>query len=114
MHTATSVYSSSFTLFATICALGCAVSNRPRDQLLYPVLYNIAEQDIKWSMVNSVKSVETIQAIINFTYWCNASERHADETSWLKMSHVCYAASPSFRVPCIRRSNQGTPHRPCN
>lgn len=88
LHTPNYVYSRSFTLFSVVCALGCAVSGRTRDRYLYPVLLDLAEADIKWSIAYSVKSLETIQAIMNKQYWAPAPRCQSEDPSWLRLSHV--------------------------
>lgn len=88
LHTAEYVYDSSFTLFSVICALGCAISTRPRDQILYPTLISLAESNVLWSIAASVKSLEIIQAIINMKYWAPVHRRQADDPYWLHISHV--------------------------
>jgi hypothetical protein len=88
LHTPQFVRSNSFTLFSVICALGCAMSDRARDKLLCPALVSLAEGNIKWSIAASVRKVETIQAIINMTYWAPLSERQCDDPYWLRLTHV--------------------------
>ena len=88
LHTPQYVRSSSFTLFSVICALGCAMSERARDKLLCSALVALAEGNIKWSIAASVRTVETIQAIINMTYWAPLSERQCDDPYWLRLTHV--------------------------
>lgn len=88
LHTPQFVRSSSFTLFSVICALGCAMSDRARDKLLCSALVALADGNIKWSIAASVKTVETIQAIINMTYWAPLSERQCDDPYWLRLTHV--------------------------
>lgn len=88
LHTPQFVRSSSFTLFSVICALGCAMSERARDKLLCSALIALAEGNIKWSIAASVRTVETIQAIINMTYWAPLSERQCDDPYWLRLTHV--------------------------
>ncbi|KAK7432959.1 hypothetical protein QQZ08_000430 [Neonectria magnoliae] len=92
LHTPNFVYSASFTLFSVICALGCAVSIRPRDQVLYPVLLSLANGNVKWCIAASVKSLETIQAIINMQYWAPLCPRQADDPYWLNLSHAVQVA----------------------
>lgn len=58
--------------------------------MLYPVLLDLAEADLKWSIAVSVKSLETIQAIMNKQYWAPMSRRQSDDPSWLRLSHVSY------------------------
>lgn len=94
-HTLTYVFDTSFTLFSAVCALGCAVSARPRDRLLYPALYSIAEADMKWSIATSVKSLEIIQAIIIMQYWAPVSERQLEDPYWLHLNHVSQSQSIS-------------------
>ncbi|VUC29131.1 unnamed protein product [Clonostachys rosea] len=88
LHTAEYVHGCSFTLFSVICALGCELSMSHRDILLAPLLYNMAERNIKWSILNSVKTVEIIQAIIMFTFWSHAAQNYADDPSWLRFGHA--------------------------
>lgn len=88
LHTPDNVRPMSFTLFSAICALGCAISDQPRDRLLYPALFALAESNIKWSIAASVKSVETIQAIFTMEYWSPAYEKQKDDPYWLHLSHV--------------------------
>jgi hypothetical protein len=87
-HTAAYVHKSSFTLFSVICALGSAVSGRARDRHLSTLLYSMAEKNIKWSILNSVKSLEIIQAIINITYWARCYDNYTEDPSWLHFGHV--------------------------
>lgn len=88
LHTHENVYASSFTLFSAICALGGAVSTRPRDRILYPALLSIAESSLKWSIAASVQSIETVQAIIIMQYWAPLCQEQADDPYWLRLSHV--------------------------
>ncbi|KAH8654921.1 hypothetical protein BGZ61DRAFT_467197 [Ilyonectria robusta] len=92
LHTPDYVYSASFTLFSVICALGCAISIRPRDRALYPVLVSLAAGNIKWSIAASVKSLEIIQAIINMQYWAPICPRQSDDPYWLNLSHAVQVA----------------------
>lgn len=92
LHTPEFVYEASFTLFSVVCALGCAISSRPRDRVLYPALINIAEGTMKWSIATSVKTVETIQAIINLQYWAPIRARQSDDPYWLYLSHATQLA----------------------
>ncbi|KAK1539922.1 uncharacterized protein CCOS01_01236 [Colletotrichum costaricense] len=50
LHTPKYVRHASFTLFSVICALGCAISTRPRDRILYPTLLSLAEANLAWSI----------------------------------------------------------------
>ncbi|KAF4925031.1 hypothetical protein CGCVW01_v003779 [Colletotrichum viniferum] len=43
LHTPEYVYSISFTLFSVVCSMGCGISGRARDRILYPTLLSIAE-----------------------------------------------------------------------
>lgn len=88
LHTADYVFSRSFTLFSVICAVGCAVSDRLRDRLLYPTLISMAESSIKWSIAASVKSIETVQAILNYVYWAPLRQTQAEDPYWFYLSHV--------------------------
>ncbi|KAL1847809.1 hypothetical protein VTK73DRAFT_10263 [Phialemonium thermophilum] len=88
LYTPEYVYSRSFTLFSVICALGCAVSARPRDQFLYPALLSLAEAGVKWSIAVAVKSVETVQAIIVMQYWAPLCQKQSDDSCWLRLSHA--------------------------
>ncbi|KAH6962039.1 hypothetical protein BKA56DRAFT_598235 [Ilyonectria sp. MPI-CAGE-AT-0026] len=92
LHTPEYVYSASFTLFSVVCALGCAISVRPRDRVLYPALLSLAEGSMKWSIAVSVKSLETIQAIINMQYWAPICQRQSDDPCWLHLSHAAQLA----------------------
>jgi hypothetical protein len=64
------------------------MSERARDKLLCSALVALAEGNIKWSIAASVRTVETIQAIINMTYWAPLSERQCDDPYWLRLTHV--------------------------
>ncbi|GAB7324257.1 hypothetical protein MBLNU13_g07607t1 [Cladosporium sp. NU13] len=88
LHSPQFVRSASFTLFSVICALGCAMSERARDKLLCSALIALAEGNIKWSIAASVRTVETVQAIINMTYWAPLSERQCDDPYWLRLTHA--------------------------
>ncbi|CBY01806.1 hypothetical protein LEMA_P005930.1 [Plenodomus lingam JN3] len=92
LHTPQYVYSASFTLFSVICALGCALSTEPRNRLLYPTLTAVADANIRWSMAMSVKSVETVQALLLFAYWGPAHEKQRDDPYWLRLSHAIQLA----------------------
>ncbi|KAL6897493.1 hypothetical protein GGI43DRAFT_409238 [Trichoderma evansii] len=92
LHTPEYVFSTSFTLFSVICALGCAISTQPRDRILYPALLSLAEGGMKWSIAASVKSLETIQAIINMQYWAPVCQKQSDDTYWLHISHAAQLA----------------------
>ncbi|KAF4458076.1 Protein priB [Fusarium austroafricanum] len=92
LHTREYVYTNSFTLFSVICALGCAVSARPRDRAIYPVLSSLASGNIKWSIAASVRSLATIQAIINMQYWAPVAPRQAEDPYWLSISHAIQLA----------------------
>ncbi|RFN48580.1 protein prib [Fusarium flagelliforme] len=124
LHTFEYVYANSFTLFSVICALGCAMSARPRDRAIYPVLINLANGNVRWSIAAAVKSLSTIQAIVNMQYWAPVSARQVDDTSSLCLSHAiqlaremgidradvireyvnseCEDQSPEFKKRCIR------------
>ncbi|KAL5603801.1 hypothetical protein FOVSG1_006551 [Fusarium oxysporum f. sp. vasinfectum] len=124
LHTPEYVYATSFTLFSVICALGCAVSVRPRDRVIYQVLMSLATGNIRWSIAATVKSLGTIQAIINMQYWAPIGSRQADDPYWLSLSHAvqlaremgisrpdvvsdyvnieCQDSSPEFRERCVR------------
>ncbi|KAJ4018319.1 hypothetical protein NW752_005434 [Fusarium irregulare] len=124
LHTFEYVYANSFTLFSVICALGCAMSARPRDRAIYPVLINLANGNVKWSIAAAVKSLSTIQAIVNLQYWAPVSPRQTDDTSSLCLNHAIHLAkemgidrsgiireyvnaecenqSPEFKKRCIR------------
>ncbi|KAI5460428.1 fungal transcriptional regulatory protein [Mariannaea sp. PMI_226] len=92
LHTSEYVHSLSFTLFSVVCALGCAVSTRPRDRILYPTLLSLAESNVQWSIALSVKSLETIQAIVLLQYWAPISETQAGDPYWLHLSHAVQLA----------------------
>ncbi|RBR24358.1 uncharacterized protein FIESC28_02848 [Fusarium coffeatum] len=124
LHTFEYVYANSFTLFSVICALGCAMSARPRDRAIYPVLINLATGNVKWSIAAAVKSLSTIQAIVNMQYWAPVSPRQVDDTSSISLNHAiqlaremgidradaireyvnseCEDQSPEFKRRCIR------------
>ncbi|KAL3294442.1 fungal transcriptional regulatory protein [Colletotrichum asianum] len=88
LHTSEYVHSISFTLFSVVCAMGCGISGRARDRILYPTLLSIAEANVRWSLAMSVRSVELIQAIINLKYWSPLCDRHADDPYWLQVSYI--------------------------
>ncbi|OAG37211.1 hypothetical protein AYO21_08629 [Fonsecaea monophora] len=88
LHTPDYVYSMSFTLFSVVCALGCAVSTLPRDRVVYPALFTLAEGCLKWSIASSVKSIETIQAIIIMQYWAPVHQKQSDDPYWLQVNHA--------------------------
>ncbi|KJR82449.1 fungal transcriptional regulatory protein [Sporothrix schenckii 1099-18] len=88
LHTPEYVRATSFVLFSALCALGCAVSDRPRDRVVYPALLSLAEGNMKWAIAVCVKSLETIQAIIVMQYWAPVSQRQADDPYWLRLSHA--------------------------
>ncbi|KAF0329384.1 prib protein [Colletotrichum asianum] len=88
LHTSEYVHSISFTLFSVVCAMGCGISGRARDRILYPTLLSIAEANVRWSIAMSVRSVELIQAIINLKYWSPLCDRHADDPYWLQVSYI--------------------------
>ncbi|OAL22728.1 hypothetical protein AYO20_11127 [Fonsecaea nubica] len=88
LHTPDYVYSMSFTLFSVVCALGCAVSTLPRDRVVYPALFALAEGCLKWSIATSVKSIETIQAIIIMQYWAPVHQKQSDDPYWLQLNHA--------------------------
>ncbi|KAF5664468.1 hypothetical protein FHETE_7059 [Fusarium heterosporum] len=124
LHTREYVYANSFTLFSVICALGCALSARPRDRAIYPVLTSLANGNVKWSIAAAVKSLATIQAIMGMQYWAPMSPRQSDDTYWLTLSHAlqlaremeinksdairgyvnteCEGTSSEFRERCVR------------
>ena len=74
------------------------MSGQTRDRVLYPILLDLAEADIKWSIAFSVKSIETIQAIMNKQYWAPLGRRQSDDPSWLRLSHVCLKILHHFYV----------------
>lgn len=88
LHTPKYVRHTSFTLFSVICALGCAISTRPRDRILYPTLLSLAEANLAWSIAVPVRSLETIQAILAMKYWAPMYQRQGDDPHWLHISHV--------------------------
>ncbi|PTD11464.1 hypothetical protein FCULG_00005009, partial [Fusarium culmorum] len=92
LHTVDYVYANSFTLFSVICALGCAMSARPRDRAIYPVLMNLASGNVKWSIAAAVKSLATIQAIVNMQYWTPVSPTQVDDSSSISLSYAMQLA----------------------
>lgn len=88
LHTPKYVRHASFTLFSVVCALGCAISTRPRDRILYPTLLSLAEANLAWSIAVPVRSLETIQAILAMKYWAPMYQRQGDDPHWLHISHV--------------------------
>lgn len=88
LHTPEYVHESSFVLFSALCALGCAVSDRPRDRVVYPALMSLAEGNMKWAIAVCVKSLEIIQAIICMQYWAPVCQKQSDDPYWLRLSHV--------------------------
>ncbi|KAL0935704.1 prib protein [Colletotrichum truncatum] len=92
LHTPEYVYSMSFTLFSAVCALGCAISERPRDRIIYPALISMAEANMTWSIAACVKSVEIIQTILCMKYWSPIHQRQADDPYWLHLSHAAQLA----------------------
>ncbi|KAH7004286.1 hypothetical protein EDB82DRAFT_520312 [Fusarium venenatum] len=92
LHTVDYVYANSFTLFSVICALGCAMSARPRDRAIYPVLVHLANGNVKWSIAAAVKSLATIQAIVNMQYWTPVSPTQVDDTSSISLSYAMQLA----------------------
>jgi hypothetical protein len=114
LHTPQFVRSSSFTLFSVICALGCAMSERARDNLLCSALVALAEGNIKWSIAASVRTVETIQAIINMTYWAPLSERQCDDPYWLRLTHVSTRRAELWEETSDLIASVGSTNRPRN
>ncbi|CEF74488.1 unnamed protein product [Fusarium graminearum] len=92
LHTVDYVYANSFTLFSVVCALGCAMSARPRDRAIYPVLMNLASGNVKWSIAAAVKSLATIQAIVNMQYWTPVSPTQVDDSSSISLSYAMQLA----------------------
>ncbi|OBS28287.1 hypothetical protein FPOA_02228 [Fusarium poae] len=92
LHTVEYVYANSFTLFSVICALGCAMSARPRDRAIYPVVVHLASGNVKWSIAAAVKSLATIQAIVNMQYWTSVSPTQGDDTSSIYTSYAMQLA----------------------
>ncbi|KAM0499372.1 hypothetical protein ACHAP8_005520 [Fusarium lateritium] len=92
LHTVDYVYANSFTLFSVICALGCAMSARPRDRAIYPVLVHLASGNVKWSIAAAVKSLATIQAIVNMQYWTPVSPTQVDDTSSISLNYAMQLA----------------------
>ncbi|EFX03249.1 fungal transcriptional regulatory protein [Grosmannia clavigera kw1407] len=88
LHTPEYVHESSFVLFSALCALGCAVSDRPRDRVVYPALMSLAEGNMKWAIAVCVKSLEIIQAIICMQYWAPVCQKQSDDPYWLRLSHA--------------------------
>lgn len=86
------MHANSFVLFSALCALGCAVSDRPRDRVVYPALLSLAEGNMKWAIAVCVKSLETIQTIIMMQYWAPVSQRQSDDPYWLRLSHAVQLA----------------------
>jgi hypothetical protein len=64
------------------------MSARPRDRAIYPVLINLANGNVRWSIAAAVKSLSTIQAIVNMQYWAPVSARQVDDTSSICLNHV--------------------------
>ncbi|CAK7236517.1 hypothetical protein SBRCBS47491_009663 [Sporothrix bragantina] len=81
-----------FFKYRTLCALGCAVSDRPRDRVVYPALLSLAEGNMKWAIAVCVKSLETIQSIIIMQYWAPVCQRQSDDPYWLRLSHAVQLA----------------------
>ncbi|CAK7227690.1 hypothetical protein SCUCBS95973_006629 [Sporothrix curviconia] len=92
LHTPEYVHSTSFVLFSALCALGCAVSDRPRDRVVYTALLSLAEGNMKWAIAVCVKSLETIQSIIIMQYWAPVCQRQSDDPYWLRLSHAVQLA----------------------
>ncbi|KXH67685.1 hypothetical protein CSAL01_06848 [Colletotrichum salicis] len=92
LHTPKYVRYASFTLFSVICALGCAISTRPRDRILYPTLLSLAEANLAWSIAVPVRSLETTQAILAMKYWAPMYQRQGDDPHWLHISHAVQLA----------------------
>ncbi|KAL0779340.1 hypothetical protein CaCOL14_003824 [Colletotrichum acutatum] len=92
LHTPKYVRHASFTLFSVICALGCAISTRPRDRILYPTLLSLAEANLAWSIAVPVRSLETIQAILAMKYWAPMYQKQGDDPHWLHISHAVQLA----------------------
>ncbi|KAH8746905.1 hypothetical protein F5883DRAFT_510058 [Diaporthe sp. PMI_573] len=92
IHTADYVYATSFTLFSVVCSLGCRVSSRSRDRVIYPSLLTLAERSIRWSIASSVCGLEIIQALILMQCWAPARERQANDPYWLHLSHAAQLA----------------------
>lgn len=88
LHTPQYVYSVSFTLFSVICALGCALSARPRDRVIYAALLSLAEGNMQWSIAVSVRCPETIQAIVLMQYWAPVRSKRSEDPYWLYLSHA--------------------------
>ncbi|KAI9147359.1 putative aquaporin TIP2-1 [Paramyrothecium foliicola] len=51
-----------------------------------------SEADMKWSIAMSVKSLETIQAIIIMQYWAPVSTRQLEDPYWLFLNHATQLA----------------------
>ncbi|EPE02558.1 fungal transcriptional regulatory protein [Ophiostoma piceae UAMH 11346] len=92
LHTPEYVHETSFVLFSALCSLGCAVSDRPRDRVVYPALQSLAEGNMKWSIAVCVKSLEVVQSIIVMQYWAPTGQRQSDDPYWLRLSHAVQLA----------------------
>lgn len=92
LHTPEYVHDTSFVLFSALCSLGCAVSDRPRDRVVYPALLSLAEGNMKWAIAVCVKSLEVVQSIIVMQYWAPACARQSDDPYWLRLSHAVQLA----------------------
>ncbi len=92
LHTPDYVHATSFVLFSVLCALGCGVSDRPRDRVVYPALLSLAEANMKWAIAVCVKSLEAVQSIIIMQYWAPVCRRQSDDPYWLRLSHAVQLA----------------------
>jgi len=72
------------------------MSARPRDRAIYPVLINLANGNVRWSIAAAVKSLSTIQAIVNMQYWAPVSPRQVDDTSSISLNHVSQSLCHGF------------------
>jgi hypothetical protein len=64
------------------------MSARPRDRAIYPVLMSLANGNVRWSIAAAVRSLATIQAIVNMQCWAAVSPTQVDDSSSIALSHV--------------------------
>lgn len=82
------------------------MSARPRDRAIYPVLMNLASGNVKWSIAAAVKSLATIQAIVNMQYWTPVSPTQVDDSSSISLSYVSGILHCHLTVQTTDRSRQ--------
>lgn len=73
---------------------------------MYPVLMNLANGNVRWSIAAAVKSLATIQAIVNMQYWAPVSPKQVDDSSSVSLSYVSEDVDDDSRIQIANGSRR--------